>query len=109
MPKKSKSNHASLPSAASAVARLQPYADGERPVLVLLDNPAIRAEFAALCEWFARLAADYEARVAQARRNSAYGASGGRPKAANRCPCGKFTAIYAARRKHRCEAKPEAK
>jgi hypothetical protein len=32
------------------------------------------------------------------------GKLGGRPRSADRCPCGRFTRAYAAKRGHKCEA-----
>jgi len=42
----------------------------------------------------------------QALRNTKSGGrNGGRPRAVNRCPCGKYTASLAAKRGHKCATK----
>lgn len=39
------------------------------------------------------------------RETHAGGTNGGRPKIEDRCPCGLYSAEYAARRGHKCKAK----
>jgi len=43
------------------------------------------------------------------RKTKAGGHKGGRPREAERCPCGKFTVHTAAVKRHKCKAKEEPK